>query len=81
MSNALKAFLNSRKGLLFIVGMIVATVLFMMGHITAEVYMDAVVFLIGILSGTIAIEDAAKKLLNGGELSDFLGLELNELDE
>lgn len=58
----LKAFLSSRKFWLALVGAIVAGYLFSTGQIQAEHFIDAVLVLVGILTGGIALEDAALKM-------------------
>lgn len=57
----LKALLQSRKFWLAVIGMIGAVIMFAQGGIDAQALTDAIVTLVGIVIGGIALEDAAKK--------------------
>lgn len=56
------ALIQSRKFWLALVGGLVAGYLFLSGQIAVEQFLDAVLALIAVLMGTIAVEDGAAKL-------------------
>jgi hypothetical protein len=57
----MKALLTSRKFWLGLLGVIGAVVMFAQGGIDANALVDAIVTLVGIVIGGIALEDAAQK--------------------
>lgn len=59
--NWLKALLTSRKFWLAFLGVATAAIMFAAGDIGAEQLADAIVALIGLVIGGIALEDAASK--------------------
>lgn len=56
-----KALLTSRKFWLAFIGVIGAVIVFAQGGIDAQALVDAIVTLVSIVIGGIALEDAAKK--------------------
>lgn len=58
----LKALLQSRKFWLAFLAVIGAVALFVQGAIDASALTDAIITLVGLLVGSIALEDAAQKL-------------------
>ncbi len=58
----LKALLMSRKFWLALIGMIAAVVMFARGGIDADALVQAIVTLLGMVIGGIALEDAAAKV-------------------
>lgn len=63
--NFLKALLVSRKFWLAFIGVIAAVYMFATGQISADVLVDAIVVLVGLVIGGIAAEDVAKHLKSG----------------
>lgn len=61
----LKALLSSRKFWMALLGVISAVVLYLQGAIGADALVDAIVALVAILIGGIALEDAAAKRAAG----------------
>lgn len=56
----LKALLQSRKFWLALLGVIGGVVMYLQGTITPEQLVDLITTLVGVLVGSIALEDAAK---------------------
>lgn len=65
MNRTLNGLLTSRKFWLAVIGLIGAIVLYAQGAIDAETLTTAIVSLMAILVGAIAVEDAAGKLGSG----------------
>lgn len=59
--NVFRALVQSRKFWLALVGAAVAGALVVRGEITVEQFIDAVLVLVSVLIGSIALEDAAEK--------------------
>ena len=57
----LKALLQSRKFWLAFLGVISGAVMFAQGLITVDQLVELITTLVGVLIGSIALEDAAKK--------------------
>ncbi len=75
----LKALLQSRKFWLAFLAVLAAVVMFAQGAITAEQLVDAIVVLVGVLIGSIAAEDVAKKISGGGAPGEvFLSADFEE---
>ena len=62
MNRTLNGLLTSRKFWLAVIGLVGAIVLYAQGAIDAETLVNAIVALMVILVGAIAVEDAAGKL-------------------
>lgn len=65
MNRTLNGLLTSRKFWLAVVGLIGAVVLYVQGAIDADALVTAIVTLMAILIGAIAVEDTAGKLGSG----------------
>lgn len=61
----LRALGTSRKFWLFLIGAVVGIVLFVQGSIEADALADALVKLVGVIVGAIAIEDGFSRMGKG----------------
>ena len=79
----LKALLSSRKFWMALLGVISAVVLYLQGAIGADALVDAIVALVAILIGGIALEDAAAKRAagDGGAPTVVANVETVEVNE